>query len=214
MDVLVTKKLSTQLEALLPPTATELPLSHNTQVATLMGVGLLYSDTGHRHMAEVCLGELGRPPGPELDNCVDRESYSLAAGLALGMITMGQGEALVAGTLSDLSLPDSLHHHMAGGPRPPPPSSARERPPSNQIKEGDTINIDVTSPGATLALGMMYFRSGNTSIARWMDAPETVFLLEFVRPDLLLLRTLAKGLIMWDQISPSCLLYTSDAADE
>ena len=32
MDVLITKKLSTQLEALLPPTATELPLSHNTQV--------------------------------------------------------------------------------------------------------------------------------------------------------------------------------------
>ena len=32
MDVLVTKKLSTQLEALLPPSATELPLSPNTQV--------------------------------------------------------------------------------------------------------------------------------------------------------------------------------------
>ena len=32
MDVMVTKKLATQLEALLPPTATELPLSHNTQV--------------------------------------------------------------------------------------------------------------------------------------------------------------------------------------
>jgi anaphase-promoting complex subunit 1 len=32
MDLLVTKKLATQLEALLPPSATELPLSHNTQV--------------------------------------------------------------------------------------------------------------------------------------------------------------------------------------
>ncbi len=32
MDVLVTKKLATQLEALLPPSATELPLSPNTQV--------------------------------------------------------------------------------------------------------------------------------------------------------------------------------------
>ena len=33
MDILATKKISTQLEALLPPTATELPLSHTTQVA-------------------------------------------------------------------------------------------------------------------------------------------------------------------------------------
>ena len=32
---------------------------------------------------------LGRPPGPEMENCTDRESYSLAAGLALGMVTLG-----------------------------------------------------------------------------------------------------------------------------
>ena len=35
MDLLATKKISTQLEALLPPTATDLPLSHTTQVAGL-----------------------------------------------------------------------------------------------------------------------------------------------------------------------------------
>ena len=202
MDVLVTKKLSTQLEALLPPTATELPLSHNTQVAALMGLGLLYADTGHRRMVEVCLKELGRLPGPELENCVDRESYSLTAGLALGTITMGKGESLVAGRLADLRLPEVLHNHMVGGPRPLQ-GAARERPPSYQIKEGDSINIDVTSPGATLALGMLYWKSGNEAIASWMDAPETSFLLEFVRPDFLLLRTLAKGLILWDSVSPS-----------
>ena len=48
--------------------------------------------TGHRHMAQVCLFELGRLPGPEAENCSDRESYSLSAGLALGMITFGQGK--------------------------------------------------------------------------------------------------------------------------
>ena len=47
----------------------------------LVGLGLLYQGTGHRHMAEVCLTELGRPPGPEMENCTDRESYSLAAGI-------------------------------------------------------------------------------------------------------------------------------------
>lgn len=32
---------------------------------------------------------LGRPPGPEMEYCTDRESYSLAAGLALGMVCLG-----------------------------------------------------------------------------------------------------------------------------
>jgi len=91
MDVLATKKIATQLVALLPPSATELPLSQATQTAALICVGLLYQGTGHRHMTEVCLAELGRPPGPELENCTDREGYSLASGLALGMITLGKG---------------------------------------------------------------------------------------------------------------------------
>ena len=52
----------------------------------------------------------------------------------------------------------------------------------SKVREGDTINIDITGPGATLALGMMFFDSGNEAIAEWMDAPRTQFLLEFVRP--------------------------------
>lgn len=33
--------------------------------------------------------------------------------------------------------------------------------PSYQIREGDCVNNHVTGPGATLALGMMYFNTGN-----------------------------------------------------
>jgi anaphase-promoting complex subunit 1 len=36
-----------------------------------------------------------------------------------------------------------------------------------------------------------------------MEAPDTQYLLDFIRPDFLLLRVLAKGLIMWDNIEPS-----------
>ena len=154
-------------------------------------------------MAEVCLGELGRPPGPEMENCTDRESYSLSAGLALGMITLGHGETLNQSPLMDLKLPETLYHHMVGGPRSPSVYRSRFRSPSYQIQEGDSINIDVTSPGATLALGLMFFRSGNRNIAAWMDAPDSQFLLEFVRPDFLMLRTLAKGLILWEDITPT-----------
>ena len=43
----------------------------------------------YRHLTEVMLREIGHIPGPELEFAEDRESYALAAGLALGMITLG-----------------------------------------------------------------------------------------------------------------------------
>lgn len=49
----------------------------------------------------------------------------------------------------------------------------------------------------------MYFNSGNKAVAEWMRAPDTQYLLDFVRPDLLLLRVLARSLILWDEIRPS-----------
>ena len=56
---------------------------------------------------------LGSPPGPELEYAVDRESYSLAADLSLGMITLGYGNDLFG--MSDLELIDQLYHYINGG---------------------------------------------------------------------------------------------------
>ena len=41
------------------------------------------------------------------------------------------------------------------------PNKERYKTPRYQIKEGDSVNVDVTAPGATLALGMLYFNTGN-----------------------------------------------------
>lgn len=84
---------------------------------------------------------------------------------------------------------------------------------SYQIREGDSINIDVTSQGATVALGLMYFNTGNRAVAQWMEAPDTQYLLDFVRPDLLLLRILAKSLILWDEIKPTTSWVSSHVPD-
>ena len=43
----------------------------------------------------------------------------------------------------------------------------------------------------------------NHAVADWMIAPKTQFLLEFVRPDFLMLRTMARGLILWSSVHPS-----------
>ncbi|XP_039313778.1 anaphase-promoting complex subunit 1 isoform X3 [Solenopsis invicta] len=201
MNVSMTKLLSLHVETLLPPTSIELNVQQNIQVAALMGVGLVYQGTAHRHISHALLSEIGRPPGPEMKNCVDRESYSLAAGLALGLVILGCG----GGTDVPASIPDTLHYYMVGGHIRPFSGAQKEKykSPSYQIREGDSINIDVTSPGATIALGLMYFNTGNRAVAEWMQPPDTQYLLEFVRPDFLLLRVLAKSLILWDDIEPT-----------
>lgn len=39
----------------------------------------------------------------------------------------------------------------------------------------------------------MFFNTGNTAVAQWMRPPDTSYLLDLIRPDLLLLRIIAKG---------------------
>lgn len=203
MNTKITRMLSIHVEALLPPTAIELDVSHNVQVASLLGIGLLYQNSNKRFIAEALLQEINRPPGPEMENYVERESYALAAGLALGMVTLATGNKDVG--LDDLNLPDTLHYYMTGGTKRPLTGTQRDKYklPSFQIREGDQVNIDVTAPGSTLALGLMFFGSGNQAVADWMKPPETMFLLDFVRPDLLLLRVIARGLIMWNSVEPT-----------
>ncbi|KAJ7419604.1 Anaphase-promoting complex subunit 1 [Pitangus sulphuratus] len=203
MDMAITRLLSIHIPALLPPTSTELDVPHNVQVAAVIGIGLVYQGTAHRHTAEVLLAEIGRPPGPEMEYCTDRESYSLASGLALGMVCLGHGSNLIG--MSDLNVPEQLYQYMVGGHRRFQAGMHREKhkSPSYQIKEGDTINVDVTCPGATLALAMIYLKTNNRSIADWLKAPDTMYLLDFVKPEFLLLRTLARCLILWDDILPN-----------
>lgn len=61
MDISITRLLSIHIPALLPPTSTELDVPHNVQVAAVIGIGLVYQGTAHRHIAEVLLAEIGKP---------------------------------------------------------------------------------------------------------------------------------------------------------
>ena len=196
MDPGVAKMLCIHVPALLPVTSAELDVSQMVQTAAIVGVGLLYQSTANHRIAEVLLNELGRRPGAIAYTTVDRESYSLAAGLALGMVVLGKGDA--SPDLADLKITERLRRYIEGGP-------ARETSTdvSFQIDEGKLVNIDVTSSGATLALAFMFMKTHNRSVADRIQIPDTQFLLDFIRPDFLLLRILSHSLIMWDGITPS-----------
>lgn len=94
----------------------------------------MYQDTAHRHMAEVLMQEIGRPPGPEMENSNDRESYSLAAGLALGLVMFGRGGE--AAGFTDLNIAGELYHYIEGGHKKPLFGIHRDKykSPSYQIK--------------------------------------------------------------------------------
>ncbi|GMT13678.1 hypothetical protein PFISCL1PPCAC_4975 [Pristionchus fissidentatus] len=86
-------------------------------------------------------------------------------------------------------------HHPGMGGLPPPSSHIKEDP--------DHVNVHVTGHGATIALGLLFMKTGNRHIARELSLPNTVYELEGIRPDLLSVRVLAKALVEWEEIAPS-----------
>jgi len=212
-DATVSKTLCLHLPALLPRAFAELDVAPAVQSAALCGLGLVYRGTGQRLMVEFLLDELGAPPSS--DRAVDdREAHALAAGLALGMVGLGLGarQGGLAG-VTDLDVEARLHALMAGGERrvkrggdatvAAAAAAASAAGSCARLCEGSAINTDVTGPGATLALGLLFLKSGNKAVAERMAVPDTAFHLDFVRPDHLTLRVWAWCLVMWDAVQPS-----------
>ena len=71
------------------------------------------------------------------------------------------------------------------------------------VLEGKLVNLDVTSPAATLALGLMFLRTNDAAIAAAFTLPDTHFALDYVRPDFVMLRILARSLVMQDSVQAS-----------
>ena len=60
--------------------------------------------------------------------------------------------------------------------------------------------MDKATAGATMALALIYMKTNDESVALKIDIPETQHLFDYVRPDMFLLRTVARNIIMWDHI--------------
>ncbi|KAF2176422.1 hypothetical protein K469DRAFT_607442 [Zopfia rhizophila CBS 207.26] len=184
MDTLVTRLLSVHVTRMLPPGAAELNLSPYTQTTGLMGIGLLYYDTQHRRMSEIMLSEIehvDEPDPSEPPDTLRDEAYRLAAGFALGFINLGKGKDLRG--LHDMRIVERL---MAVAVAPKPV---------------DIVHIlDQATAGAVIAVALIFMKTQDEAVARKIDIPDTLPQFDYVRPDIFLLRTLAKHLIMWDNI--------------
>ncbi|KAI8808920.1 hypothetical protein BJ742DRAFT_255061 [Cladochytrium replicatum] len=206
--------LSMHIPSLRPPRS-ELNVGPLTQTAAIMGIGLVFMGSLHRHMVETLLAELGRKEfpasvtvistPPEVTANVFRETYSLTCGMALGMVALGRADE--GSGLSDLSIVNELRRYIQGGRE-----SDRTAFVNNStvcfgrqyaVKESEKINVDVTAPGACIALAFMYMKSNNAVVAQLVGIPQTRFDLDYIRPDIIMLRVLCTNLIIWDDIRPS-----------
>ncbi|KAJ9611601.1 Anaphase-promoting complex subunit 1 [Cladophialophora chaetospira] len=187
MDTLITRLLSVHVTRLLPPGAAELNLSPLTQTTGIMGIGLLYHNSQHRRMSEVLLSEIENNDSEEgivSENVLRDEGYRLAAGFSLGLINLGQGKRLHG--LHDVGVVERLLTIAVG------------------TKNVNMVHVlDRATAGAVMALAFVFLKTNDTAIAQKVDVPDTLHQFDYVRPDIFLLRTLARHLIMWDSIQPT-----------
>ncbi|KAI0674923.1 hypothetical protein C8Q78DRAFT_965335 [Trametes maxima] len=186
----VTKLIAVHTPALLPTPDVDLNVPLITQSAGLMGIGLLYLGTKHRRMAEVCLNQISRRDlyQPDISNEY-REAYTLSAALACGMVLLGKGTSNPA----DLVIQNRLRLLIHGEPRLIENGKPR-RP---------TFDVNITSPAASVALGLMYLRTERQDVADILAIPTTLEGLNAIQPNFLTIRAMARAIIMWDKITPT-----------
>ncbi|KAJ8438725.1 hypothetical protein Cgig2_013771 [Carnegiea gigantea] len=108
------------------------------------------------------------------DNVLEREGYAVSAGFALGLVALGEI-----------------------------PVEAIDRRTPARCWTGNPVNVDVTAPGAIISLALMFLKTESEVIVARLSIPQTNFELQYLRPDFIMLRVIARNLIMWSRIYPS-----------
>lgn len=203
------------------------------QAAAVLGIGLLYQGTSEHLIMEGLLVELSRRPQPgdavQDRECLSLaagfalglvclgvgESVASRADLHLldtltlyaigGMDPSGEGQNRGV----DSGCAGNAYDSHFGGDSKPVNGDAGAVPPTaadsetSRVREGPFVNVDVTGPGALLALALIYLKSNNATVADRIRLPGTMYALDRARPDHVYLRSLARHLIMWDSIEAS-----------
>jgi anaphase-promoting complex subunit 1 len=219
-DVSTSKLLRLHVPAVLPVALSDIDVSPLVQAASLAGLGLVYAGTSNRMFVEFMLAQLGgRPVSERLD---DRDAYCLCAGYALGWIALRRGGSMTDASLHDIGIESKLQRYMNGGPSFDVDAALVDPARSCRIKEGGDINVAVTAAGATVALGLMYLQTNDASAAKLLSLPstspcclcsglrcltrlvwlcaDTLFGLDGIRSDVMILRVVCHSVVMWDAI--------------
>ena len=197
-DPTLTSVISIHLPALHPPRSSSLNVSGMTKSAAAVALGLLHFGTGRRSFADVMVREMC---GVKVTNVEDaaacREAYALSCGFAFGYIMLGKGGKDSAATANEVDLLRVFRALILGENNRPLPGafySATANAPTD---------VNITSSAATVGLALMFIRSERQDVANIFEIPDSPRRLDYVRSDVLLLRSLCQSLVMWNSITPS-----------
>ncbi|KAH0895291.1 hypothetical protein HID58_044859 [Brassica napus] len=169
------------------------------QSAALVSVGILFEGSAHLQTMQLLLGEIGRRSAG--DNVLEREGYAVSAGFSLGLVALGRGDDAL-GSL-DSFVNRLLQYLGAKEERSLLAPSNEDLRSAAQVTDGSTPNVNITAPGAIIALALMYLKTDSEVIFSKLSIPQTHYELECVRPDFIMLRVIARNLIMWSRIRPT-----------
>ncbi|CAL5412771.1 unnamed protein product [Camellia sinensis] len=201
MQPAISKSLYVHIPARHPSSYPELELPTLLQSAAVLSVGLLYEGSAHPQTMQFLMGEIGRRSGG--DNVLERKGYAVSAGFSLGLVALGHGEDAL-GFMN--TLVDRLFQYIGGKELQNERFSASiddRNHSAGQMMDGTPVNVDVTAPGAIIALALMYLKTESEVIVSRLSIPCTHFQLQYVRPDFIMLRVIARNLIMWSRVHPS-----------
>ncbi|KAL6865049.1 hypothetical protein ACP4OV_016200 [Aristida adscensionis] len=205
MDPAISKMLYFHVPSRHPSSTPELELPSLLQSAAVMGIGLLYEGSAHALTMKILLGEIGRRSGG--DNVLEREGYAVAAGSALGFVALGHGSDAFG--FMDTFL-DRLFEYIGSKEvyreKHLNATTADDQGGNTglgQMTDGAQINVDVTAPGAIIALALIFLKAESEEIAARLSILNTHFNLQYVRPDFVMLRVIARNLILWSRIQPT-----------
>ncbi|KAF7130437.1 hypothetical protein RHSIM_Rhsim10G0095300 [Rhododendron simsii] len=191
MQPAISKSLYVHIPARHPSSFPELELPTLLQSAALMSVGLLYVGSAHPQTMHILVAEICRRSGG--DNVLEREGYVVSARFSLGLVALGGKEPRNVYALQDcfersllVTLSADDHNHAAG-----------------QMMDGMPVNVDVTARGTIMALALMFLKSESELVFYRLSIPRTHFELQYVKPDFIMLRVIARNLIMWSRVHPS-----------
>lgn len=198
-------------------------ISIHVQTAAILGLGFLHVGSCENVLLDGLFSELEYRPKPG-DSIDDREGLAFAAGAAIGLICLGHGSSafdaadrrkvdrliLYANGISSEETDlfnglgcgsrNKLNSNEAGLDRGNTTLAESE---SSRVLEGHYVNTDVVSPGALMALALIYMKCNERRVAERLTIPDSLYSIDRARPDHVYLRLLTKSIIMWDDIEAS-----------
>ncbi|KAL0490041.1 anaphase-promoting complex subunit Apc1 [Acrasis kona] len=197
-DSYITRSLTLHVPSLVLDNNLDIPITFSC--AAFVGLGLLFQSSASSFITEVLMCEMTKI---SMGDASMRECYSLCAGMGIGLTNLSRGTKHGAPPgLPELNV--KLLRYMLGGGRLEGEFSHPSNKDNPKIQESEKlVNVDVTGPGACVALMLTYLKTMNNMVASKFSISNTKYLLSYTRPLMALLRVLGYNLIMWDNICPT-----------